>query len=71
MSAALPLVDLVGGGTAGPDGYVRLAVDADTWAALAAVAVRTATITLGIEVVALTRRRPWSESAATWRISCA
>ena len=35
MSAALPLVDLVGDRAAGPDGYVRLAVDADTWTALA------------------------------------
>jgi hypothetical protein len=31
----------------------------DTWVALAAIAVRTRRIRLGIEVVALTRRRPW------------
>ena len=31
----------------------------DTWTALAAIAMRTTVITLGIEVVALTRRRPW------------
>ena len=31
----------------------------DTWTALAAIAMRTSRVTLGIEVVALTRRRPW------------
>src|SRR5919201_3760658 len=31
----------------------------DTWIVLAAAAVRTKRIRLGIEVVALTRRRPW------------
>jgi alkanesulfonate monooxygenase SsuD/methylene tetrahydromethanopterin reductase-like flavin-dependent oxidoreductase (luciferase family) len=31
----------------------------DTWTALAAIAVRTQRVVLGIEVVALTRRRPW------------
>ncbi|HET6221735.1 MAG TPA: NADH-quinone oxidoreductase subunit C [Dongiaceae bacterium] len=35
MSAALALPNLVAGRPAGPDGYVRLAVDADTWTALA------------------------------------
>jgi alkanesulfonate monooxygenase SsuD/methylene tetrahydromethanopterin reductase-like flavin-dependent oxidoreductase (luciferase family) len=39
----------------------------DTWAALAAIAVRTRRVTLGVEVVALTRRRPWkvAREAAT------
>jgi alkanesulfonate monooxygenase SsuD/methylene tetrahydromethanopterin reductase-like flavin-dependent oxidoreductase (luciferase family) len=39
----------------------------DTWAALAAMAVRTTRVTLGVEVVALTRRRPWkvAREAAT------
>jgi alkanesulfonate monooxygenase SsuD/methylene tetrahydromethanopterin reductase-like flavin-dependent oxidoreductase (luciferase family) len=32
----------------------------NTWTALAALAVRTKRIVLGIEVVALTRRRPWN-----------
>jgi alkanesulfonate monooxygenase SsuD/methylene tetrahydromethanopterin reductase-like flavin-dependent oxidoreductase (luciferase family) len=44
----------------------------DTWTALAAVAMRTTTITLGIEVVALTRRRPWKvarEAATIDRLS--
>jgi alkanesulfonate monooxygenase SsuD/methylene tetrahydromethanopterin reductase-like flavin-dependent oxidoreductase (luciferase family) len=31
----------------------------DSWAALAAIAMRTQRVVLGIEVVALTRRRPW------------
>jgi alkanesulfonate monooxygenase SsuD/methylene tetrahydromethanopterin reductase-like flavin-dependent oxidoreductase (luciferase family) len=31
----------------------------DTWAMLAAIAVRTQRVVLGTEVVALTRRRPW------------
>jgi alkanesulfonate monooxygenase SsuD/methylene tetrahydromethanopterin reductase-like flavin-dependent oxidoreductase (luciferase family) len=31
----------------------------DTWAALAAIAVLTTRVVLGVEVVALTRRRPW------------
>jgi hypothetical protein len=31
----------------------------DTWTALAAIAMRTTRVTLGIEVVPLTRRRPW------------
>jgi Ni,Fe-hydrogenase III large subunit len=35
MSAALSLADLVTDRTAGPDGYVRLAVDPGTWTALA------------------------------------
>jgi len=35
MSAARDLADLVDGRTAGPDGYVRLAVDASVWTALA------------------------------------
>jgi alkanesulfonate monooxygenase SsuD/methylene tetrahydromethanopterin reductase-like flavin-dependent oxidoreductase (luciferase family) len=39
----------------------------DTWTALAAVAVRTTRVRLGVEVVALTRRRPWkvAREAAT------
>jgi alkanesulfonate monooxygenase SsuD/methylene tetrahydromethanopterin reductase-like flavin-dependent oxidoreductase (luciferase family) len=39
----------------------------DTWAALAAIAVRTRRVTLGVEVLALTRRRPWkvAREAAT------
>ena len=36
MSDALALASLVVGRSAGPDGHVRLAVDADTWTALAA-----------------------------------
>ncbi|MPZ29639.1 MAG: hydrogenase expression protein HypE [Rhodospirillales bacterium] len=35
MSSALALANLVAGHAAGPDGHVRLAVDADTWTALA------------------------------------
>ena len=35
MSTVLALADVIGGRTAGTDGYVRLAVDAGTWAALA------------------------------------
>jgi Ni,Fe-hydrogenase III large subunit len=35
MSAARDLADLVDGRAAGPDGYVRLAVDASAWTALA------------------------------------
>ena len=31
----------------------------DTWTALAAIAMRTTRVILGIEVVSLTRRRPW------------
>lgn len=34
MSRALALADLVAGRAAGPDGHVRVAVDADTWTAL-------------------------------------
>jgi alkanesulfonate monooxygenase SsuD/methylene tetrahydromethanopterin reductase-like flavin-dependent oxidoreductase (luciferase family) len=44
----------------------------DTWTALAAISTRTTTITLGIEVVALTRRRPWKvarEAATIDRLS--
>jgi alkanesulfonate monooxygenase SsuD/methylene tetrahydromethanopterin reductase-like flavin-dependent oxidoreductase (luciferase family) len=44
----------------------------DTWVALAAVAVRTSRVTLGIEVVALPRRRPWKvarEAAGIDRLS--
>jgi alkanesulfonate monooxygenase SsuD/methylene tetrahydromethanopterin reductase-like flavin-dependent oxidoreductase (luciferase family) len=39
----------------------------DTWAALAGIAVRTRHVVLGVEVVALTRRRPWkvAREAAT------
>ena len=36
MTTSRALVDLVAGSAAGPDGYVRLAVDASTWEALAA-----------------------------------
>jgi Ni,Fe-hydrogenase III large subunit len=36
MTAVLALADLLGGRAAGPDGYVRLSVDAGTWTALAA-----------------------------------
>ena len=35
MSTVLALPDIIGGRMAGTDGYVRLAVDAGTWAALA------------------------------------
>src|SRR4029450_13778179 len=35
MSTVLALPDIIGGRVAGADGYVRLAVDAGTWAALA------------------------------------
>ena len=35
MSNAIALANLVAGRTAGPDGHVRLAVDAETWTALA------------------------------------
>jgi alkanesulfonate monooxygenase SsuD/methylene tetrahydromethanopterin reductase-like flavin-dependent oxidoreductase (luciferase family) len=44
----------------------------DTWVALAAMAVRTGRVTLGIEVVALPRRRPWKvarEAAGIDRLS--
>jgi alkanesulfonate monooxygenase SsuD/methylene tetrahydromethanopterin reductase-like flavin-dependent oxidoreductase (luciferase family) len=44
----------------------------DTWVALAAIAVRTSRVTLGIEVVALPRRRPWNvarEAAGIDRLS--
>jgi alkanesulfonate monooxygenase SsuD/methylene tetrahydromethanopterin reductase-like flavin-dependent oxidoreductase (luciferase family) len=44
----------------------------NTWAALAAIAVRTMRIVLGVEVVALTRRRPWNvarEAAAIDQLS--
>jgi Luciferase-like monooxygenase len=44
----------------------------NTWAALAAIAVRTTRIVLGVEVVALTRRRPWNvarEAAAVDQLS--
>ena len=44
----------------------------DPWTALAAIAVRTERMTLGIEVVALTRRRPWKvarEAAGIDRLS--
>ena len=44
----------------------------DTWTALAAIAMRTTRIALGIEVVALTRRRPWKvarEAATIDRLS--
>jgi alkanesulfonate monooxygenase SsuD/methylene tetrahydromethanopterin reductase-like flavin-dependent oxidoreductase (luciferase family) len=44
----------------------------DTWVALAALAVRTGSVTLGIEVVALPRRRPWKvarEAAGIDRLS--
>jgi alkanesulfonate monooxygenase SsuD/methylene tetrahydromethanopterin reductase-like flavin-dependent oxidoreductase (luciferase family) len=44
----------------------------NTWAALAAMAVRTSRVTLGAEVVALTRRRPWNvarEGAAVDQLS--
>src|SRR4030095_11593039 len=36
MSTVLALPDVIGSRMAGTDGYVRLAVDAGTWAALAA-----------------------------------
>ena len=35
MNTALSLADLLGERTAGPDGYVRLAIDGGTWTALA------------------------------------
>ena len=44
----------------------------NTWTALAAMAVRTRSIVLGVEVVALTRRRPWNiarEAAAVDQLS--
>ena len=44
----------------------------DPWVALAAIVVRTARITIGLEVVALTRRRPWKvarEAATVDRLS--
>ena len=44
----------------------------NTWTALAAMAVHTSRIILGIEVVALTRRRPWNvarEAAAVDQLS--
>jgi alkanesulfonate monooxygenase SsuD/methylene tetrahydromethanopterin reductase-like flavin-dependent oxidoreductase (luciferase family) len=44
----------------------------DTWVALAAMAIRTTRVTLGIEVVALPRRRPWKvarEAAGIDRLS--
>jgi len=44
----------------------------NTWAALAALAVRTTRVTLGVAVVALTRRRPWNvarEAAAVDQLS--
>jgi alkanesulfonate monooxygenase SsuD/methylene tetrahydromethanopterin reductase-like flavin-dependent oxidoreductase (luciferase family) len=44
----------------------------NTWAALAAIAVATARVTLGVEVVALPRRRPWNvarEAAAVDQLS--
>ena len=44
----------------------------NTWTVLAALAVRTRRVTLGVEVVALTRRRPWNvarEGAAVDQLS--
>jgi alkanesulfonate monooxygenase SsuD/methylene tetrahydromethanopterin reductase-like flavin-dependent oxidoreductase (luciferase family) len=44
----------------------------NTWAALASLAVRTSRVTLGVEVVALPRRRPWNvarEAAAVDQLS--
>jgi alkanesulfonate monooxygenase SsuD/methylene tetrahydromethanopterin reductase-like flavin-dependent oxidoreductase (luciferase family) len=44
----------------------------NTWTALAAIAVRTSRVTLGVEVVALPRRRPWNvarEAAAVDQLS--
>jgi alkanesulfonate monooxygenase SsuD/methylene tetrahydromethanopterin reductase-like flavin-dependent oxidoreductase (luciferase family) len=44
----------------------------NTWTALAAMAVRTSRVTLGVEVVALPRRRPWNvarEAAAVDQLS--
>ena len=44
----------------------------DTWTALAAIAVRTSRVTVGVEVVALPRRRPWNvarEAAAVDQLS--
>ena len=44
----------------------------NTWTALAAMAVRTSRVILGVEVVALTRRRPWNvarEAAAVDQLS--
>jgi len=44
----------------------------DSWTALAAIAMRTERVTLGVEVVALTRRRPWKvarEAATIDRLS--